>query len=254
MWRNLIYFLLWKSSILIKADFIFPHSSLGKESACNAGDHSLIPGLGRSTGEGIGCPFQNSWASLVAQLVKKNYMQCRRPRFNPWVGKIPWRRERLPTPVSWPGEFHGLFSPWGCKESDTTEQLSFNFILSSWASLVAQMVKNLPSMQEIQVQSLGWENHLEKEMSTHSNILAWRIPWTEEPGGLQAMGSQWVGHNTTERLILSFILSQWTNIHTNPSDVTNLTIISFPLCDSGVLIKLLFSYQVRNLCGDFIFA
>jgi len=45
-------------------------------------------------------------------------LQCRRPGFNPWVGKIPWRRERLPTPVFWPGEFHGLYSPWGRKESD----------------------------------------------------------------------------------------------------------------------------------------
>ena len=53
-------------------------------------------------------------------------MQCRRPRFNPWVEKIPWRRERLPTPVFWPGEFHGLHSPWGCKESDTTERLSLS--------------------------------------------------------------------------------------------------------------------------------
>ena len=47
--------------------------------------------------------------------------------FGPWVGKIPWRRERLPTPVFWPREFHGLYSPWGCKESDTTEQLSLHF-------------------------------------------------------------------------------------------------------------------------------
>ena len=62
------------------------------------------------------------------------------------------------------------------------------------ASLVAQMVKNLPAMQETQVQSLGWENPLEKGMATHSSILAWRIPWTEEPGGLQSMGSQRVGH------------------------------------------------------------
>ena len=52
------------------------------------------------------------------------------------------------------------------------------------ASLVAQMVKNLAAMQEIQVQSLGWQDPLEKEMATHSSILAWRIPWTEEPGGL----------------------------------------------------------------------
>ena len=50
--------------------------------------------------------------------------QCGRPGFNPWVGKIPWRRERLATPVFWPGEFHGLYSPWGHKESDTTEWLS----------------------------------------------------------------------------------------------------------------------------------
>ena len=56
------------------------------------------------------------------------------------------------------------------------------------ASLVAQMVKNLPAMQETWVQSLGWENRLEKGMVTHSSILAWRIPWTEEPGELQSMG------------------------------------------------------------------
>ena len=67
-------------------------------------------------------------------------------------------------------------------------------------SLVVQMVKNLPAMQETQVQSLG-RDPLEKGMATHSRILAWRIPWTEEPGGLQSMGSQRVGH--TERLTLS---------------------------------------------------
>ena len=49
------------------------------------------------------------------------------PGFNPWVGKIPWRRERLPSPVFWPGEFHGLYSPWSRKESDTTERLSLHF-------------------------------------------------------------------------------------------------------------------------------
>ena len=83
-------------------------SSAGKESTCNAGDPSLIPGLKSSPGEGIGYPLQYMGASLVAQMV-----QCRRPGFDPWVGKI-----------------------------------------------------------------------LEKEMATHSNILAWRIPWTEEPGRL----------------------------------------------------------------------
>ena len=52
------------------------------------------------------------------------------------------------------------------------------------------MVKNLPAMQETRVRLLGWEDALEKEMTTHSSILAWKIPWTEEPGGLQSMGSQ----------------------------------------------------------------
>ena len=85
----------------------FPDSSVGKESACNAGDPGSIPGLGRSAGEGIGYPLQYSWASLVAQLVK-----------------------------------------------------------------------NSPAMRETWVRSLGWEDPLEKGKATHSSILAWRIPWT----------------------------------------------------------------------------
>ena len=60
---------------------------------------------------------------------------------------------------------------------------------------MAQNVKNLPVMQETCARSLGWEDPLEKGMAIHSNILAWRIPWTEEPGKLQSMGSQKVGHN-----------------------------------------------------------
>ena len=65
----------------------------------------------------------------------------------------------------------------------------------SEASLVAQMVKNLPAVQETWVQSLGWEDPLEKEKATHFSILAWKISWTEEPGGLQFTGSQRVGHD-----------------------------------------------------------
>ena len=57
------------------------------------------------------------------------------------------------------------------------------------------MVKNLPTIQETRVRSLGWEDPLEKGRGTHSSILAWRTPWTEEPGGLQSVGSQRVGHN-----------------------------------------------------------
>ena len=65
----------------------------------------------------------------------------------------------------------------------------------SWASLVAQTVKRLPAMWETQVQSLGQEDSLEKEMAIHSSTLAQKIPWTEEPDRLQSMGSQRVGHD-----------------------------------------------------------
>ena len=85
----------------------FPDSSVGKEYACNAGDPNSIPGSSRSAGEGIGYPFQYSWASLIAQLVQ-----------------------------------------------------------------------NPPALQDAWVQSLGWEDPLEKEKATHSSIMAWRIPWT----------------------------------------------------------------------------
>ena len=72
---------------------------------------------------------------------------------------------------------------------------NINISIVPWTSLVAQMVKRLPTMQETQVQSLGWEDPLEKEMATHSSILVWKIPWMEDPVRLQSMGSQRVGHN-----------------------------------------------------------
>ena len=93
--------------VIVLSLCVFPDSSVGKESACNAGDPGLISGSGRSAGEGTGYPLQYSWASLVAQLVK-----------------------------------------------------------------------NLPAVRGTWVQSLGWEDPLEKGMATHSSILAWRIPWT----------------------------------------------------------------------------
>ena len=97
----------------------FPHSSVGKESTCNPGEPGLIPGSGRTAGEGIGYPFQYYWASLVAQLVKK------------------------------------------------------------------------PSaMWETWVQSLGWEDSLEKGKATHSSILVWRIPWTVTVHGVAKSQTQ----------------------------------------------------------------
>ena len=88
----------------------FPGSSVGKESACDARDPGSIPGSGRSPGEKIGYPFQYSWTSPVAQLVKNLPGD---------LGSIPGKG--LLTLVFWPGEFHGLYSPCGLKESDTTE-------------------------------------------------------------------------------------------------------------------------------------
>ena len=124
----------------------------------------MISESGRSAGEGIGYPLQYSLASMVVQLVK-NCLQCGRPGFHPWVGKIPCRRDRLPTPV-----FFGFPGGSDSKESACN--------VGTW------------------VQSLSWEDPLEMGMTTHSNIVAWRIPWTEEPGTLQPMGSQ--SQNMTE--------------------------------------------------------
>ena len=80
---------------------------------------------------------------------------------------------------------------------------------SERASLVAQMIKYLPAMQETQVRSLGREDPLEKEMATHSTILAWKIPWTEEPGGLQSMGLQRVGHDWATNTSTLYSCLKW---------------------------------------------
>ena len=79
------------------------------------------------------------------------------------------------------------------------------------ASLVAQTVKNLPAMQETWVRSLGQEDPLEKGMATHTSILAWKIPWTEEPGGLQPIASQRVGHKSacTHTLGSNIVNESW---------------------------------------------
>ena len=99
----------------------FHDSSGGKESVCNAGDPGLIPGLERSAGEGIGYPLQYYWASLVAQLVKNlPAMQETGVRSLGWEN--PLEKGKATTSVFWPGEFHGLCSPWSCKETDTNEQ------------------------------------------------------------------------------------------------------------------------------------
>ena len=80
-------------------------------------------------------------------------------------------------------------------KGEVTEKKVGSVHLCSLGFSDGSMVKNLPATREMQFRSLGQEDPLEEEMATHSTILAWRIPWTEEPGGLQSMGSQRVGHN-----------------------------------------------------------
>ena len=92
----------------------------------------------------------------------------------------------------------GFFTNWANREAQFPELLRCVPTITTWygsSSLVAQRLKHLPPMWETRVLSLGWEDPLEKEMVTHSSILAWRIPWTEKPGRLQSMGLQRVGQD-----------------------------------------------------------
>ena len=137
-------------------------------------------------------------ASLVAQTVKNlPAMLETQVWYLGW--EDPFKRAWQPILVFLPGEFREQrclvgYSPWDRKESNTTERLTQHYYVIQ-ASLLAQMVKNLPAMKEPQVWSLRQEDTLEKGMATHSSFLAWRIPWTEKSSGLQSMGLQRVGHN-----------------------------------------------------------
>ena len=124
-----------------------------------------------------------------------------------------WRRKWQPTPVFLRGESQGQRNLVGCHlwgriESDTTELQAAGYIRmvdflnclvpTSQVTQGIKKKKHLP-VQEIWVLSRGWKDPLEKEMATHSSILAWEIPWTKEPGRLQSMGSQRVGHNSAPK-------------------------------------------------------
>ena len=110
-------------------------------------------------------------------------------RWKRCTGQSMWAGLRAPLPS--PGTFASL-PTWKLAKSPS---LDLDEASLYWASLVARMVKNLPPMQESQVQSLHWEDPLKEGMATHSSILAWRIPWTEEPVELQSMRSQRVEHD-----------------------------------------------------------
>ena len=127
-------------------------------------------------------------------------LQCRKPRFSPWVGNIPWRREWEPTPVFLPGEPHGQrnlagFSPWGHKESDTTEQLTLHYTCGpNGKEPICQCRRHKRCGFNPWIRKIP----LEEGPAIHSTILTWRIPWTEEPGRLQSIGSQRVGHDWSD--------------------------------------------------------
>ena len=117
----------------------------------------------------------------------------------PNPAESPVRKHLLNT--DWMGEWmvwiNVCFSNWllegnVCWNDWLINELKWNYYLTFWASLVAQTVKNLPVMLETQVWSLGWEGPLEKGMTTHSSLLAWRIPWTEQPSGLQWDTMEWL--------------------------------------------------------------
>ena len=146
-------------------------------------------------------PGGSTQAPLVVQLVKNPpAMQ------ETWVGKIPCRRKWQPIPVFLPGISHGerslvAYSSWVQKKSGMTERLnnnSNNYFLWTLKCLFpggSETVKRLSTIRETQVRSLGWEDPLEKEMAIHSRTIAWKIPWTEEPGSLQSLWLQRVGHD-----------------------------------------------------------
>ena len=116
------------------------------------------------------------------------------------------------------------------------------------ASLVAQTVKRLPAIWETQVRFLGWEDPLEEEMATHSSTLSWKIPWTEEPGGLQSMRSQRVGHDWMASLsflfipYLIFFFSPFLHIQKYLLTIYYMEIISL----SFLLLSITFSLFIQN--------
>ena len=132
-----------------------------------------------------------------------------------------------------------------------------------WASLVAQRLKRLPAVQETWVWSLGREDPLEKEMATHSSILAWRIPWMEEPGGLQSMGSQRMGHNweTLSKNIwkrvspgitrkkLTLWMAYFKHVHSLENDLTCVPIaVELPFGPNRVIREFPSIPMIRALC------
>ena len=164
--------------------FWLPWWLSGKEYACNAGVLGLIPGSGSSL-------WRRKWQPILVFLLK-----------NP-MGR-----------GSWWDTVYGVACNWATQHthecpiySSPGRVLIYYILFALTASLVAQRLKRLPPMRATGVLSLGWEDPLGKEIATHSSILAWRIPWLEEPSRLQTTGSQTVRHDWATSLSLSLALT-----------------------------------------------
>ena len=138
----------------------------------------------------VHCLVGNS-LSLIAFLLFGT-AEC--SRFTLYFFLCTWHQPFLQGSLDLSRSVHSLIIIFSCiyRCKDVLRRYFFKVIFRCilTASVVTQMVKNLPAMQEIRIRSLGQEDPLEKGMGTHSNILTWKIPWTEEPGGLHSMGSQ----------------------------------------------------------------
>ena len=129
--------------------------------------------------------------------------------------------------------FISFVQNWAHESERYCEKAYASLTWTSLASLEAQMVKNLPAAQETRVRSLGQEDPLEKVLATHSSILAWRIPWTEEPDGLQSMGSHRVGHDWATNTFFFTYFSAWTISFYHLSFIVkfrDITLFSLYLC------------------------
>ena len=190
--QEIIIFILFEKFTPFPPQNGFPSGSVVENPPANAGDVGLIPGSRRSPREGNGNPLQYSW--LENPMGREDWRAT--------VPRVAKNWTLLSNSIDFPGSSAGKESschagdPGLIPGSGRSAEEGIGYPLWYFgASLAAQTGENLPAIQETWVWSLDWDDPLEKAKATHSSILAWGIPWTEEPGRLQSMGWQRVRHN-----------------------------------------------------------
>ena len=176
-------------SFLDSALIDFPDSSVGRN--LPAVPETLVQFLGQEDllekGSILGLPLWLSWST--------SHLQCGRPGFDPRFGKIPWGRERLPTPVFWPGEFHGLYSPWGRKETRLSN-FHFHFKRPWWLRWYSVCLQCRRPGFDLWVRKIPWRRKWQPTpVLLPGESHGWR--------SLQSMGSQRVGHDLMTSLSIS---------------------------------------------------